>query len=244
MRAIVTGSQGFIGRHLAAHLRAAGWDVHGIDVVEGADEVRDVAWAGIGERPADVLFHLAASPSRASHNEGTNAAMAKMAAYWANQNPASRVVFASTWMAGQAFCGYGKSKAEAERLLYYEISPRDRLRIVRLPNVYGPGGNGVVNLFRNAAEAGMPAVVHGDGTQTREFVTVYDAVQYLTQPWPGTAVLVQPEGAWRSIIGLAHSSGAEIINVTGPDYGPEMTRIPLTWDAGDVEKFLGERRRG
>ena len=63
MRAVVTGGQGFVGRHLAAHLRSLGEDVaildrngpDAVDIVD-ADAVR--RW--IGTVGPDVVYHLAA----------------------------------------------------------------------------------------------------------------------------------------------------------------------------------------
>ncbi|MGQ0433447.1 MAG: GDP-mannose 4,6-dehydratase [Microthrixaceae bacterium] len=62
MRAVVTGGLGFVGRHLVAHLRAAGDDVttldrhgdHPVDILDGpalADAIRGVA--------PDAVYHLA-----------------------------------------------------------------------------------------------------------------------------------------------------------------------------------------
>jgi GDP-4-dehydro-6-deoxy-D-mannose reductase len=63
MRALVTGASGFVGRHLVAHLRAAGDDVTVLDHM-GADPV-DVTDAGAVRRALaahqpDAVYHLAA----------------------------------------------------------------------------------------------------------------------------------------------------------------------------------------
>lgn len=57
MRALVTGANGFVGRHLVAHLRA-----HGDDVVESAVDITDrerIIDHVASHRP-DVVYHLAA----------------------------------------------------------------------------------------------------------------------------------------------------------------------------------------
>jgi len=65
MRALVTGSGGFVGRHLVAHLTAEGDEVHGLDRdgPEGAARVDiiepDAVTARIGEIAPDVVYHLA-----------------------------------------------------------------------------------------------------------------------------------------------------------------------------------------
>jgi UDP-glucose 4-epimerase len=53
---------------------------------------------------------------------------------------------------------------------------------LRYFNVYGPGQragdySGVVSAFLEQAESGQPLTVHGDGTQTRDFVHVSDVVR-------------------------------------------------------------------
>jgi GDP-4-dehydro-6-deoxy-D-mannose reductase len=60
MRALVTGSSGFAGRHLVAHLEAVGDAVSGLDRSEGVDLTNDraVATALDATRP-EVVYHLA-----------------------------------------------------------------------------------------------------------------------------------------------------------------------------------------
>ncbi|MEM9566579.1 MAG: GDP-mannose 4,6-dehydratase [Actinomycetota bacterium] len=60
MRALITGAGGFVGPHLADHLRASGDDVVPIDVDNGPDLRDRLGWAdtvaGVGP---DVIYHLA-----------------------------------------------------------------------------------------------------------------------------------------------------------------------------------------
>ena len=77
---------------------------------------------------------------------------------------------------------YGAAKAAAE--LYGEMYARlTGLEFValRYANVYGPrqdphGEAGVVAIFAQRLLAGEPAVINGDGTQTRDYVYVGDVV--------------------------------------------------------------------
>ena len=80
---------------------------------------------------------------------------------------------------------YGASKAAAESYLalYTRLHGLPTLAL-RMANVYGPrqdpdGEAGVVAIFAAAAAAGSPAVVFGDGLQTRDYVYVDDAVDRL-----------------------------------------------------------------
>lgn len=61
MKALVTGSSGFVGRHLMAHLAAEGDDVRGFDRVNGGPDLLDLeatSDALVEARP-NVVYHLA-----------------------------------------------------------------------------------------------------------------------------------------------------------------------------------------
>jgi GDP-4-dehydro-6-deoxy-D-mannose reductase len=59
MRALVTGADGFVGRHLVAHLEAAGDTVVGIDRTGGPDLLdADGVAAAIGAAAPDAVYHL------------------------------------------------------------------------------------------------------------------------------------------------------------------------------------------
>jgi GDP-4-dehydro-6-deoxy-D-mannose reductase len=59
MKALVTGSAGFVGRHLCAHLSAEGDTVTGIDRAEGPDLLDGAAVADtLAELRPDVVYHL------------------------------------------------------------------------------------------------------------------------------------------------------------------------------------------
>lgn len=64
MKALVTGSAGFVGRHMMAALRSRGWDVTGRDLVDEHDALDYFARVRQG---VDLLVHAAASqPHRAA----------------------------------------------------------------------------------------------------------------------------------------------------------------------------------
>lgn len=59
MRALVTGAQGFVGRHLVAHLTEVGDDVSGIDLPDGPDLLDpDGLRRLLADRQPDVVYHL------------------------------------------------------------------------------------------------------------------------------------------------------------------------------------------
>ena len=60
MRALVTGAEGFVGRHLLAHLEAAGDDVIGVDRGDGPDLLDPSALdAFVRSVAPDAVYHLA-----------------------------------------------------------------------------------------------------------------------------------------------------------------------------------------
>jgi UDP-glucose 4-epimerase len=78
---------------------------------------------------------------------------------------------------------YAESKLEGEAHCM-EFCLMDVLKAVALRffNVYGPRQNineysGVITKFIDFSRRGLPLVVYGDGSQTRDFVSVYDVVK-------------------------------------------------------------------
>lgn len=78
---------------------------------------------------------------------------------------------------------YGLEKLTVDEYarLYHDLYGLETVAL-RYFNVYGPrqtGGDyaGVISVFREQARAGGPLTVHGDGTQTRDFVHVADVVR-------------------------------------------------------------------
>lgn len=78
---------------------------------------------------------------------------------------------------------YGVAKLAVEKYLeYYRQEYGLPFVALRYSNVYGPrqdphGEAGVVAIFTQRLLAGQPAVINGDGTQTRDFVYVSDVAQ-------------------------------------------------------------------
>jgi UDP-glucose 4-epimerase len=78
---------------------------------------------------------------------------------------------------------YGLEKLAVDQYtrLYHDLYGLETVAL-RYFNVYGPrqtGGDyaGVIGVFREQARTGGPLTVHGDGTQTRDFVHVSDIVR-------------------------------------------------------------------
>lgn len=99
MRALVTGGAGFVGRHLAAALRDAGWRAATLDRRPPADLVLDLERDPLPRLDYDAVFHLAgrASPAESQKDpEETYALNAEATARLARALRSGRLVFAST----------------------------------------------------------------------------------------------------------------------------------------------------
>ena len=174
-----------------------GAELHNEDVTDAA-WMRDLA-AII--RP-DVVFHLAAqrdvrrSVDDPAFDAGVNVVGTAAVLDAARRAGTRRFVLAST----AAVYGrpeeiptretspvapispYGASKAAAESYLALFARLHGLSTVsLRMANVYGPrqdpdGEAGVVAIFAAAAATGSPAVVYGDGLQTRDHLHVDDAV--------------------------------------------------------------------
>ena len=60
MKVLVTGNQGFVGRHLTAHLEAEGDEVIGVDLADGVDITdADATEALVADIAPDAIYHLA-----------------------------------------------------------------------------------------------------------------------------------------------------------------------------------------
>jgi UDP-glucose 4-epimerase len=65
MRVLVTGINGFVGRHLSEYLRSKGFDVLGLDITKGADlegdiTSKDYVFGELAKQHFDAVIHLAA----------------------------------------------------------------------------------------------------------------------------------------------------------------------------------------
>lgn len=206
MRAIVTGSAGFIGSHLVDRLSADGWDVFGIDRKDGP------SIQGIGELPTDIdaIFHLASpvGPVGVLHQAGWIATevveCTDIVARWASAYGCPLIDVSTSEVYGSGgsdaeedVCTFrpetSARKEYAVAKLAAETMLRNReldLRIIRPFNVAGPRqtseGGFVLPRFIEQARAGVPLTVYQPGTQRRAFTHVLDIVDGLvgSLDWP------------------------------------------------------------
>jgi nucleoside-diphosphate-sugar epimerase len=162
-RAIVTGSGGFIGRHLVRRLKENGWEVKEVDVKQGSDASQLATY----REYYDFVFHLAADLKQPS--ERTIDAARGVASYALAMG--SWVVYTSSCAA--AYPGYyGAQKLYCEALFDHVVKHYSCLRLF---NVYGKGGHSVVDMFKE----GPNALIYGSGTAKRDYVSIDDVVDAL-----------------------------------------------------------------
>jgi UDP-glucose 4-epimerase len=155
------------------------------------------------EQPAVVNHHAAQTSVRISVDDPTADAQVNIAGSLnlleeCRHAGVAHVIFSSTGgaMYGEAeivptreeypawpVSPYGIAKLSVEHYLYYYRHQYGlAYTVLRYANVYGPRQNphgeaGVVAIFSERLLGGRPAVIYGDGEQTRDYVFVGDVVQ-------------------------------------------------------------------
>lgn len=201
LRALVTGSDGFIGRHVVSRLVEGGWQVSGADIKKDID-IRIYAW----HEKYDVIFHLAANASipqslnnpleSHSHNVVGTLRLLEYA-----KATGARIVFSSSSSVygepeitptsedapAHPVIPYGLQKLECEQYmwLYHKLYGVNSVAL-RYFNVFGEGqeranGGGDSSLalanFLRQYKNDEPFTVVGDGQQRRDFVYVKDVAE-------------------------------------------------------------------
>ena len=204
MRALVTGSAGFLGTHICRALVTEGFDVSGFDQrktsLEGVrpivGDLLDAEQVAAAVSGCDVVCHVGAvgdvylatkDPALAAAVNVVGSANVAAAARKAE----AKVVYASTWevygepdyepVDEEHPCRpdhpYNITKLAGEQILL----AADRLDGVatialRLGTAYGLGmrPNSVFELFIGRARRGEPITIQGDGSQSRQFTHARD----------------------------------------------------------------------
>ena len=179
----VTGGKGFIGRHLSAKLREQGSETV---LVEGDVCDRQVARKFV-ER-CGVIYHLAGmNRGSDSEIERVNVSGVNNLAETAEELGDRHIIFVSSnVIERRPDSAYARSKlAGEERLAKLAGVKGCKATILRLANVYGPGGlpfyNSVVATFCWYAAQGRGGEIpmHGDGSQETDYVPVDEVVKAL-----------------------------------------------------------------
>ena len=202
MKVLVTGSAGFLGRHVARHFGDQGWEVTGFDQVdhdEGKTIVGDLtATDSIAAAVAgnDVVVHIGAIGDVYLAGEQPALAASVNVVGTANVVEAAmasgaRVVYASTWEVyghpryqpidedhpTNPDHPYNITKLGGESMLLAACRLRGLSGVaLRLGTAFGTGlrPNSVFRIFIDRARRGEPITIQGDGSQGRQFTHAHD----------------------------------------------------------------------
>lgn len=174
MRAVVTGSAGFIGSHLVAELQARGHEVLGIDLIGGLD----ILTCDLPD--ADRVFHLAAQTDAYCQDAEADARANILGSLRVFKRYGSRVTFASSALVNYPSNFYAIGKRACED--YAKVFGAG---VVRLCNITGVGGHSVFEKFEAADEL----TIFGTGMQRRHYADVSEAVSALINCRGGLVVL-------------------------------------------------------
>lgn len=182
MTVLITGSEGFIGNQLKRHLP----DAIGLDIKPSADVQHDIREPLPDIDDVDAIVHLAALTGIQQCEENTELAYFTNVAGTRNvigfciENNVKHLIFASSASTYRGDSLYAKTKQISEnQILLHSMISELSASILRFANVYGFGFPykdklTVVHEFILKAFLGQPLDIHGDGTQTRDFVNVED----------------------------------------------------------------------
>lgn len=159
-KVLVTGANGFIGKNLIKMLKKRG--------------IKPVKFKG------DIV-HLAALTSLPESIESpldyfmTNELGTVAVLEMARKNRVKNLIFASSIAVKNPDNPYALSKLNAEKWCeMYSRLYNINIWILRIYNVYGEGGHGVINIFADQWLKGDKLTIHETGEQTRDFIHVND----------------------------------------------------------------------
>ena len=235
MTVLVTGSSGFLGRHLCNALSKVGHEVHGLDKVKGATPVdefihRDLCSLKNGEewlKRYKYIYHLAAETKllagnnwrkNSTHHYQVNAE----ATYYLLKNSIpEKFIFASTaalygeggglheYAPIRCCNAYGYTKAIAETIIQASSVP---YVMYRPGTIVGPYGRSYMNRLVYECVNGIESLVFNNGKNVRSFIDVADVVNaFLVAPTlEGTYNLSGTENTdFQHVLEVIQETGAE-----------------------------------
>lgn len=231
MRVLITGGSGFIGREVAAQLRARGDYPLTFD---SPLDVRDAHQVGNNLPGVEAVIHLAGrlGTSELFGHEHEAADVNILGALTVADQCERRgipMVWIGTGHHTQPNV-YARTKACAEGLLL----DRGNVAIVRAYHAYGPGqkafpphGTGhvrkIMPSFICRALTGMPLEIHGDGSNVIDLIHVSEVARILIEAIGGpTGVVLEAGTGWPMSV---REVAEEVIRITGS--GSDIVHLPM-----------------
>ena len=182
MKVAITGADGFLGSAIVKKLRVEKIPFDTFDLKKH-NLLKPTTLKSLVINK-DVIIHLAAI------NRGENMELCKVnimgtlslleaASKYA---PTSKIIFASSFQVYLNDSIYGLTKKTSEDLILNYVKKSGlKAIILRLSNVYGPGGrpfyNSVIATFVHLIKTGQTLKINGDGSAKRDFIYVDDAAE-------------------------------------------------------------------
>jgi nucleoside-diphosphate-sugar epimerase len=191
MRVLVTGADGFVGRHTVRDFRDRGHKVYGIDKKSGDDlSYIEIARHAVDYFEPDVIIHHASSCSTpgsvtSPYKTYRDTVMSAAHILEAARPKAVPTIITSSVKARDGMTPYGAAKQMVEIWAReYRTAYKMPVVINRPGTIYGPGQEGSpesgwVAWFLEAKRTDQPVTVNGDGFQVRDLLYVTDYVDLL-----------------------------------------------------------------
>ncbi|MBK1834846.1 NAD-dependent epimerase/dehydratase family protein [Roseibacillus ishigakijimensis] len=244
MRVLVTGSEGFIGKHVVRVLREEGHEVLELDRLHPKDP-QDLRTVDLSSYPCEGIIHLAATSAVARCEEDAvenweqNVLLTQRVARHAAAVGAKLVFASSAAVYGaseglvdeqspvRAVGNYGLAKLLSEQIVR---AWAPRWAILRYFNVFGPGQKQGLHALLVAAKESF--VVYGDGLQTRDFIAVKEVAEMTA--WAATS-------RWQGVSNVCSGRGQRVKEVI-VDCRPDLE---LQYEAprpGEIRHSVGRGR--
>jgi nucleoside-diphosphate-sugar epimerase len=169
MTALVTGSKGFIGSHIAAAL--------GESYCPGREELDCSNYNDYAKLPKEIdsIYHVAAKIQPPCFVENVMSAANMLKYLDSRKEDTVSLVFSSSNLFRWDDSEYARSKEACDWILKF----RPNVAVLHYTSVYGPGmkRHTVLPKLIDLARKHEPIVLHGDGARTQNFVYIDDVVE-------------------------------------------------------------------
>jgi len=215
-------------------------DVRSVDLPPADAVVHAAAYISVEEsweRPYDYMWNNAAATARVAKQCAKTGARLIYISSAAVYGEPQRLPIDESHPT-KPLSPYGLSKLAGEQVAQM-LAPG--AAVLRLFNVYGPGQTGpyagVVSKFIERAKRGLPPVIYGDGSQTRDFIHVADVARLIEVVLDRGAAGVFNVGTGRAV--SIKELAAIVMRLAGlggePLYGPPRPG-DIKHSAADVSK--------